>query len=97
MIQSVLDVIFADLWFQPYLNLINIQKNRVSLLRFKVSAHRLEVETRRWHKPLAVPFNERKCRTCLNYLEDEFHFLLECPLYHELRKKHILNRIIGKD
>ena len=43
----------------------------------------------RWHKPVAVPFNERKCRTCLNCLEDEFHFLLECPLYHELRKKYI--------
>ena len=53
---------------------------------FRVSAHRLEVETGRWHKPVAVPFNERKCRTCLNCLEDEFHFLLECPLYHELRK-----------
>ena len=22
-------------------------------------------------------------------LEDEFHVLLQCPLYHELRKKHI--------
>ena len=49
--------------------------------RFRVWAHRLEVETGRWHKPVAVPFNERKCRTCLNCLEDEIHFLLECPLY----------------
>ena len=48
----------------------------VALLRFRVSAHRLEIETGRWHKPVAVPFNE-KGRTCLNYLED---------LYHELRK-----------
>jgi len=32
----------------------------------------------------------------LNCLEDEFHFLLECPMYNELRK-HILNHIIGKD
>jgi len=38
---------------------------------------------------LAVPFNGRKCRTCLNCLEDEFHFLLECPVYHELRKTYI--------
>ena len=30
-------------------------------------------------------FNERKRTTCLNCLEDEFHFLLECPLYRELR------------
>ena len=44
--------------------------------RFIVSAHRLEVETGRWHKPVAVHFNEIKCRTCLNCLEDEFHFYL---------------------
>ena len=89
-------VIFADFRFQPYLNLINLEKDRVALSRFRVSAHRLEVETGRWHKLVDVPFNESNCRTYLNCLEDEFHFLLECPLYHELRE-HILNRIIGKD
>ena len=78
--------LYADFRFQPYLNLINIEKARVALSCFRVSAHRLEVETGRWHKQVAVPFNERKYRTCLNCLEDEFHFLLECPLYHELRK-----------
>jgi len=40
------------------------------LSRFRV----LEVKTGRWHKP--VPLNERKCRTCLNCLEDEFNFYL---------------------
>ena len=77
---------YAEFRFQPYLNLINIEKNRFALSSFRVSAYRLEVETGRWHKPVAVPFNERTCRTCLNCLEDEFHFLLECPLYRELRK-----------
>ena len=49
--------------------------------------YRLEVEAgRSQHKPIAVPLNERKCRACLNCLEDEFHFLLELPLYHEFRK-----------
>ena len=76
-------ILYADFYrFQPYLNLINIEKIRVALLCFIVSAHRLEVETGRLYKPVAVPVNERKCRTCLNCLEDEFHFLLECPLYH---------------
>ena len=31
---------------------------------------------------------ERKCRYCLT-LEDEFHFVLECQLYTDLRKTHI--------
>ena len=55
--------LYADFRFQPYLNLINIENVRVALSRFRVSAHRLEAETGRWHKPVAVPFNERKCRT----------------------------------
>ena len=64
-------ILYADFRFQPYLNLINIETFRVALSRFRVSAHRLsahrlEVETGRWHKPVAVPFNERKCRSCLN-------------------------------
>ena len=29
-----------------------------------------------------------KCELC-NTLEDEFHFLLECPLYHNFRKSVI--------
>ena len=55
---------YAEFRFQPYLNLINIEKVRVALSRLRVSAHRLEFETGRWHKPVAVPFNERTCRTC---------------------------------
>ena len=39
-------------------------------------------------KPNKVPYNERKCQLC-NTLEDEFHLLLECPLYHDLRKSLI--------
>jgi len=46
---------------QYKLNLINLEKDSVALSRFRVLAHRLEVETGRWHKPVAVPFNERKC------------------------------------
>ena len=39
-------------------------------------------------KTTAIPFNERKCTLCLK-LEDEFHFLLECPLYKDLRQKYV--------
>ena len=53
-----------------------------------MSSHRLKVETGRWQQPIAIAFNERKCTLCLK-LEDEFHFLLECPLYKDLRKKYV--------
>jgi hypothetical protein len=74
--------------FQPYLNVVNISKFRIALTRFRVSAHRLEVESGRWHKPEKILFENRKCKHC-NVLEDEFHFLLECPLFTHLRKKYI--------
>ena len=54
----------------------------------RLSSHRLEVEVGRWAKPNKVPYENRKCKIC-NILEDEFHFLLECPLYAELRKRYI--------
>ena len=44
----------------------------------------------RWHKPNVIPRNERKCPVCSKlHVEDEFHFLLECPLYSDLRKTYI--------
>ena len=35
-----------------------------------------------------TPLDNRKCRIC-NALEDEFQFILECPLYEDLRKQLI--------
>ena len=40
--------------------MINVEKLRVSLSRFTVLAHRLEIEMGRWNKPKAVPLNEIK-------------------------------------
>jgi hypothetical protein len=48
----------------------------------------LEIERGRYKKPVAVPVNERKCKTC-NKLEDEFHFMFECKLYDEIRPTYI--------
>ena len=61
--QMCSDAHSITLRIQPYLQLIHIKKCGVSLSRVKVSAHRLAIETGRWHKPIAVPVDERKCRT----------------------------------
>lgn len=74
--------------YQYYLDCITITKFRVALTRLRVSSHRLEVEAGRWHKPVSIPFDERKCKFC-NVLEDEFHFLFTCPVYNELRDTYI--------
>lgn len=78
----------ATFMFQPYLDIINIAKNRINLTRIRVSSHRLHIETGRWKKPIATPINERKCSIC-DKLEDEFHFVLECKMYESIRKEFI--------
>ena len=60
----------------------------MALTRLRTSSHRLAIETERWTKPHRTPRFERKCQLC-NTLEDEFHFVLECPLYRDLRVKYI--------
>lgn len=71
-----------------YLELLNVEKYRTSLCRLRVSSHRLEVERGRWAKPNKIPLDNRKCRIC-GVLEDEYHFILECSIYNELRKTYI--------
>ena len=66
--------LYSDFVFQPYLNSIKIDTFRISLTRFRVSAHRLEIKAGRWHKPNKIPYNERKCKLCKT-IEDEMHFL----------------------
>ena len=74
--------------FKSYLKSITVPKLRESLTKLRMSSHYLAVETGRWHKPLSIPFNERKCTIC-SCLEDEFHFVIKCSLYVDLRKKYI--------
>ena len=79
---------FSSFGFAHYLDVLNIPKYRSAFTRLRLSSHRLEVECGRWRKPLCVPFDDRKCRQC-NSLEDEYHFLIECQNYDELRKTYI--------
>ena len=65
---------FSIFNFQPYLNLVNIEKYRYTPSRLRMSSHRLEIEAGRWHRPNEKEMNQRKCKHC-DTLEDEFHFL----------------------
>ena len=79
-----------DFVLENYLNLTIENKYKVALSRFRTSSHDLFVETGRYDN---VPRDQRLCKSCnMNRIEDEFHFLLVCPKYRELRKntlKHI--------
>ena len=42
-----------------------------------------------WKRYESIPRNERICKYCnQNMTENEYHFLLVCPLYRELRHKY---------
>ena len=76
--------------YQPYLDIINVKKFQTSLSCLRMSSHRLEVEAGRWTRHEKTLFENRKCKFC-NNLEDEYHFVLQCELYKEIRKRYIAN------
>ena len=54
------------------------------------SSNRLRVETGRWERPL-MPFYERKCILYdTNYIEDESHYTLICPLYNDIKRSNVI-------
>ena len=83
--------------FQPYLEIINIQKFCQAFSKLRMSSHRLEIEAGRWVRPIRIPIVQRKCSVC-NVIEDEFHFVLECQLYNDIMiyVKHIYLNNIGE-
>jgi hypothetical protein len=81
----------ASFRFQPYLECFNIHKFCQSFTRLRVSSHRLHIEAGRWTKPTRTPISDRKCITC-NKVEDEYHFIIECVMYIDIRKKYIARK-----
>ena len=71
---------------EPYLNAIDVNKFRKCLASFRFSCHDLMIEKGRHQNILA---EDRNCVYCECYLEDEFHFVLICPLYSDVRKTYI--------
>ena len=76
--------------YKTYLEFVSVGKLRlhVALSNVRLSSHRLEIETGRWARPNAIPFEERRCTSC-HSLEDEFNFVLECSRYNNLRNIYI--------
>ena len=73
---------------QPYLTNQSLYKYQKILAKFCLSAHRLRIETARYNsKNNYVPPEQRLCPNChLHKVEDEEHFVIECPKYEVERK-----------
>lgn len=75
--------------YELYLDKINCKSFRSALTRLRVSSHRLRIESGRYGRG-RVERHERTCQFCdTNELEDEYHFVLKCSAYENLRSQYI--------
>lgn len=56
------------------------------ITKFRLSSHNLEIESGRYHN---VSVKDRLCKFCNTDIEDEFHFILKCYKYNEIRHRYI--------
>jgi hypothetical protein len=59
------------------------------LTKFRISSHKLEIAKGRY---MNIPAEQRICRLCKLDVENEIHFLLECPSLANTRRD-ILDQI----
>jgi hypothetical protein len=79
------DVINPNLEDQNYLSVLPSVKKKISIAKIRTNSHELHSETRRWSIP-KTPWDERVCHLCdTKKVEDEKHFLLDCPAYTHIR------------
>ena len=68
---------------------------RIAITKVRVvSSHLFNIERGRWAKP-KIEANDRKCNHC-NVLEDEYHCLIECPRFTNVRRSCLPTRLKDK-
>ena len=71
---------------EKYLDVISEKKYKIALARFRTSSHNLAIETGRYDDTSRA---DRICKSCnMKQIENEYHFLLVCPLYRDIRVKY---------
>jgi hypothetical protein len=79
------DVINPNLEDQNYLSVLPSVKKKISIAKIRTNSHELHSETGHWSIP-KTPWDERVCHLCdTKKVEDEKHFLLDCPAYTHIR------------
>lgn len=72
---------------EKYLQILSNDTLRKHLSAFRLVSHRLEIEIGRHNN---IPREQRICKICnMQQTESEYHFLLVCPAYHDLRTKYL--------
>lgn len=75
----------VDMKFEKYLYLRNCESRKLISL-FRSSTCKIEIEEGRF---IGTAREDRLCQHCtLNVIEDEYHFIMVCPKYRNLRLKY---------
>ena len=78
--------------YETYLNVLDIKKFRAIYVNFKTSCHTLEIEKGRHQH---IPRENRLCKLCSDrVIEDEYHFLLCCSFYSNIRQQYIPDKYL---
>ena len=72
---------------EKYLQILSNDTLKKQLSSFRLVSHRLEIEMGRHNN---IPREQRFCNVCnMQQTESEYHFLLVCPAYNDLRVKFL--------
>ncbi len=74
-----------------YLSVVKCASNRRLISRFRTGCHGLWVDTGRWADGVHLGRTDRVCLVCrsLDCVEDEQHFVFDCPAYSHIRSQHL--------
>ena len=81
---KTLSILKSNLGCEDYLLSVSNTANRTALTKFRLSNHNLVIEKGRYEN---MSLCDRTCPFCPNQIENEFHFLIKCPIYTEQRVK----------
>ena len=72
--------------FENYLDYITNKRLRIALTRLRTSSHSLAIEEGRYNN---TQIDNRLCKCQMIVIENEYHFMIVCPLYRDIRKKYL--------
>ncbi len=74
-----------------YLSVVKCASNRRLISRFRTGCHGLRLDTGRLADGVHLDRTDRLCLVCksLDCVEDEQHFVFDCPAYSHIRSQHL--------
>ena len=81
-----------NIGLEKYLRGVHNIQHRSAMAKLRLSNHQLHIETGRHTK---TERKQRLCPFCDSIVEDEIHFLIECPIYDSLRDELLSQKILN--